>query len=96
MQKVGVKMRIIRVSAVWCPSCLIMNKVWKKIEIDYPDLKIEKYDYDLDEEIIEKYQIGKVLPVVIFLSQNNQELERMVGEVRYEELVAAINRYQNE
>ena len=89
-------MKIMRISAVWCPSCLIMNKIWKKIEVDYPGLKIEKYDYDLDEEIVEKYQVGKILPVVIFFNKNNQELERMVGEVCYEELITAIDRYQNE
>lgn len=89
-------MKIIRISAVWCPSCLIMNKIWKKIEVDYKDLDIEKYDYDLDEEIVEKYQVGKVLPVVIFINKNNQELERMAGEVSYEKLTSTIDRYRNE
>ena len=89
-------MKIIRISAVWCPSCLIMNKLWKKIEGDFPNLEIEKYDYELDEEIVEEYQVGKVLPVAIFLDKNNQELERMVGEASYEKLVTAIDRYQNE
>lgn len=89
-------MKIIIISAVWCPSCLIMNKLWKKIKLEYDDLNIEKYDYDLDSDIVSKYEIGEILPVVIFLDKENNELERIVGEASSSKLVSTINRYYDE
>ena len=46
-------MKIIRISAVWCPACLVMKGVWKKI--DTSSYEIIDYDYDIDSEIIEIY-----------------------------------------
>lgn len=79
-------MKVIIVSAVWCPSCLVMNKIWKKISADYPNVEIIKYDYDLDEDIVLKYNIGETLPVYIFLD-NEEEVGRIEGETTYEEIV---------
>ena len=39
----------------------------------------------MDEEEVEKYNPGKVLPVFIFL-KDDKEIDRLVGEVSYEEL----------
>jgi hypothetical protein len=73
-----------------------MNKLWKKIKLEYDDLNIEKYDYDLDSDIVSKYEIGEILPVVIFLDKENNELERIVGEASSSKLVSTINRYYDE
>lgn len=55
-------MEVIRISAMWCSSCLIMkskfNEIAKELNIDVIDL-----DYDIDD--IEKYKVGDVLPVII-------------------------------
>ncbi len=72
--------RLIVISAVWCPSCLILNKMLKQIEKDYSDIEIVKYDYDLDEDEIEKYDIGKTLPVLIL------DDKRLIGEKSYDEI----------
>lgn len=68
-------MKMIVISAVWCPSCLILKKQLKNIQQNYPEIEIEKLDYDLDEEMIKKYQVGKILPVII--APNNA---RLIGE----------------
>ena len=75
--------KIIIISAVWCPSCLILNKEIKNIKNDFPNLEIEKLDYDLDD--IEDYNVGKILPVII-LEENNTEINRLIGEKTYEEI----------
>ncbi len=75
--------KIIIISAVWCPSCLILNKEIKNIKNDFPNLEIEKLDYDLDD--IENYNVGKILPVII-LEENNTEINRLIGEKTYEEI----------
>ena len=79
-------MKLIVVSAVWCPSCLILSKQLKKIKEDYPELEIVKYDYDFDEEIVEKYNVGEKLPVMIVLDDAGNEVRRLVGEKKDEEI----------
>lgn len=79
-------MKLIVVSAVWCPSCLILSKQLKKIKEDYPELEIVKYDYDFDEEIVEKYNVGEKLPVMIVLDNAGNEVRRLVGEKKDEEI----------
>lgn len=86
-------MRIIKIGAMWCPGCLVMKKVWKNILSDYPELNIIELDYDMDGQEVEKYNPGKVLPVAIFMNDNDQELERVIGEVKEELLRKKISEY---
>ena len=74
---------VVIISAVWCPSCLILNKHIKQLKKEYPDLILKKLDYDLDEEEIKQYNIGTKLPVII--AKNNNIENRLVGEKTYEE-----------
>ena len=77
-------MTIIKIGALWCGACLITNKAWNELKKNYHFEAIE-YDYDLDEEEVEKYSVGKVLPVFLFY-KNNEEVGRLVGEVNYSDL----------
>ena len=77
---------IIIVSAIWCPSCLLIKKHLKKLKQEYPSIIIETLDYDLDEEKIAKYKIGDILPVVI-IENNNQEIKRIIGEKNKKEIL---------
>lgn len=81
--------KIVVISAVWCPSCLILNKQLKQIKENYKDLEIIKLDYDFDEELVEKYNVGKKLPVII-LEDDNQEIRRLTGEKEYSEITSFI------
>ena len=72
--------KITIISAVWCPSCLILKKNIKKLQENYQDLEIEILDYDLDEEEVEKYNVGDKLPVIIYNDA------RLIGEKTYEEI----------
>lgn len=83
-------MELIVISAVWCPSCLVMKKIIKDIETNYTDLKIIKYDYDLNEDDIKDYNVGDNLPLFILL-KDGKEISRMSGEHSYEEMVNFIN-----
>ena len=80
------KNKLLVISAVWCPSCLILNKHLKRIKEEY-DIDINKLDYDLDEDEVEKYNIGEKLPVMILLDQDNNETKRVIGEKTYEEII---------
>ena len=86
-------MKVIRINAMWCGGCLSMHKVWKKIENEYPDIEIVNYDYDMDEDIIQQYNPGTLLPVAIFF-KDEKEKERLNGEKTFEEIVEVINKYK--
>lgn len=86
-------MKIIKIGAIWCPGCLVMKKVWNKICNNY-DLDITELDYDMDSEEVKKYNVGNVLPVVIFVNKNNNELERLIGEQKESKLIEIIEKYR--
>jgi len=82
-------MKIIRVSAVWCPSCLYTYHIYQSIQKKYPDIVYQEYDYDMDDEIVSTYQIGNVLPVHIFLVEE-EEVGRLIGEKKETDFIDII------
>lgn len=82
-------MKIVRINALWCSGCLYMKKVWKEVETIYPNLDIETYDYDMDEDIVKNYNPGDILPVVIFY-KDGEEYKRLTGEKKKEEIIEVI------
>ena len=83
-------MKIIKFGAVWCPGCLVMKPVWKKVEEKYPNLDIIEYDYDIDEDEVNIYNVGDKLPVVIKLDDNGSEIGRLIGEKKENEIIEFI------
>ena len=86
-------MKIIKIGAIWCPGCLVMKKVWNNITSDI-ELDIQELDYDMDNDEVSKYNVGNVLPVLIFIDNAGNELERVVGEKTENELRGLINKYR--
>lgn len=79
-------MKIIIINAMWCPGCLISKSIWNEIKLLYPNIEYINYDYDLDEEDIIKYNIGDIVPVVIF-EKDNIEIKRIIGEKSKKEIL---------
>lgn len=86
-------MKIVRINAMWCGGCLAMHKVWKKISEEYPDIDIISYDYDMDEDVVQKYNVGTLLPVAIFFN-GDEEVYRLNGEKTKEEIKEIIDKYK--
>lgn len=82
-------MRLIKISAIWCPACLVMNNRLNKILRGY-DIDVIDYDYDVDEEMVSKYNIDKILPVLIFES-DGEEVKRLIGEISEKQLIKEIS-----
>lgn len=82
-------MKIVKINAMWCSGCLYMKKVWKEVDSIYPDLDITTYDYDMDEEIVQTYNPGTILPVCIFY-KDNKEYKRLNGEKKADEIISII------
>ena len=82
-------MKIIKITASWCPSCLIMNQVIDDIVSKY-NLEMIGLDFDLDQDEVEKYNVDTILPVLIKMDDNNNEISRIKGEHSKKEIEAFI------
>ena len=80
-------MKIVKIGAMWCPACIIMNKFWKEIKEEFNSFEFIDYDIDMDEDKIDKYNPGDTLPVIIMIN-NDKEIKRLVGERKKEEVVS--------
>jgi len=89
-------MKILKFGAIWCPGCLVMRPLWKKIEEEYIWLETEYFDFDKDKEAVSKYQIDTKLPVFIFLGRDGGELYRIQGERSKKEIMQLINQYREQ
>ena len=87
-------MKIIKIGAIWCPGCLVMKKIWKSILEKYPNLNLIELDMDMNSEEVKKYNPGKVLPVIIFLDDKDNELERLIGEQKEKDITDIIDKYK--
>ena len=67
---------------MWCTSCIVTKKDWDKIKENYEYLE---YDYDMDEDKIKEFDVGKILPVIIVF-KDDKEITRIVGEKKKEEI----------
>ena len=83
-------MKIIKISTIWCPACIITNNAFNKLKNDY-SFELEELDYDFDD--IEEYHVGDILPVLIFM-KDNKEVDRLIGEKNYKEIEEVIKKYE--
>lgn len=82
-------MKIVKISAIWCGACLIMNKVWNKLKGEYNFEAIE-FDYDMDEDEVKDYNPGDILPVFI-VYDGDKELIRVTGEFSVDEFISKLS-----
>ena len=85
-------MKILKFNAVWCSGCLVMKKTMKEIEELYPNIEIESYDYDIDQDQVEKWNIGEIIPVLVFTDEKYNEISRLIGEKTKKEIIKEIER----
>ena len=78
-------MRVVKINAIWCSGCLVMNKIWKNITKKY-EIETLNLDYDMDEDEVSKYNVGDTLPVFIFFD-GEKEIDRVIGEVSEKEML---------
>lgn len=81
-------MKVVKITALWCSGCLIMNKVWNKV-LEEENIETISLDIDMDEEEALKYNPGKILPVFIFY-KDDVELQRVIGEKSFDEMMGII------
>lgn len=84
-------LRVVKISAIWCNGCLVMNKIWNNI-LKKKDIKTISLDYDMDYDEVRKYNPGNILPIFIFFI-DDVEKERVVGEKKESEMLEIIEKY---
>ena len=82
-------LKIVRISAMWCPACIIMNKFWSNVEKEFSNIEFVTYDLDMDEDVVKEYTPGDILPVLIAF-EDRKELKRTVGEKNLEDTMKFI------
>lgn len=87
-------MKMIRISAIWCTSCLITYQTWKKIQEEYKDFEYIEYDYDTDSEV-QEFNIGTIIPAIIILDNDNKEITRIIGEKSQKDIKKVIDEVIN-
>ena len=81
-------MKLVKISAMWCMSCIIMNNLLDDVLSKYNVLfDTEDIDYDMDSSLVSLYDVGSVLPVYI-LMDSSLEVARLVGEVSEGSLIS--------
>jgi len=83
-------MKIIKISALWCPGCLVINNSINKIKKEF-NIEVIEYDYDFDD--VEKYNVGNVLPVLIFV-KDGEEVYRLIGERSYKDIREVVEKWR--
>lgn len=81
-------MKLVKISAMWCMSCIVMNSLFDDVLSKYNVLfDIEDIDYDMDSDLVSLYDVGSVLPVYILMN-SNKEVARLVGEFSEDRLIS--------
>jgi thiol-disulfide isomerase/thioredoxin len=80
-------MKIVRISAIWCSSCIVTYNSWCSIKKKYPNIEFKEIDYDMDD--IEPYQVKEILPVTIFY-KDQKEVFRIEGEYKEQDIERVI------
>lgn len=85
-------MKLVRISAIWCTSCILTYKDYQKIKEEYKNYTYEELDYDMDD--ITKYDVKDILPVII-IYKDDKEVTRITGEKRYKEIKNILEKVGN-
>ena len=89
-------MKVLKFNAIWCSGCLVMKPIIKQIEEQYPDIEFIDYDYDIDEDMVNKWDVGTLIPVMIFLDENDNEITCLRGEKTKKEIEKVIEEIKSE
>lgn len=80
--------KAIVVTALWCPSCLMMRPRYQYV-LEYHDIPYQEFDFDLDGAKFASYHIGETIPVLIIF-EDEIEIYRAVGEKSMAELMKIV------
>lgn len=81
--------KILKFSAIWCGPCRVLASNLK----NFNRVPIKEIDCDEDEEMVSKYNIRNI-PTLVFLGEDEMELERTTGLVTIDQINKIIDKYE--
>jgi len=72
--------KIMLITAVWCPSCLIMRPRYQAYVQKHLEFSFEEVDFDDNPSLVKKLSVAKTLPVAIIYT-GEREVVRLIGEL---------------
>ena len=82
-------MKLLKIGALWCKECAIMEPMWQEIEKEVPELQSEYFESDERPDLLKKYNI-KEIPTFIFFNKDDKEILRLEGLQNKEELIKIV------
>ena len=84
---------VYRFTADWCGPCKVLAPTLEKIANEYKDQTVEIRTVNVDEnqELTQKYGVRSI-PTLVF-EKAGQEVDRTVGNQKYEDIVSRIKQY---
>lgn len=77
-------MEVVVISALWCPSCLKMKKVYQELE-KFLKINFLYLDIDFDSDEVSNYNNLDKLPILI-IKNNGNEIKRIIGEHNFNDI----------
>lgn len=81
--------KILKMSAEWCGPC----RVLKQNLVNFTRVPVEEINVEENQEAVTKYKIRNI-PVLIYLDENGNELERTVGLQTLDQINSIIDKYE--
>ena len=78
-------MEVILITAIWCTSCLIMKPRYQELVKKHGITKFTELDFDMNEEEVDRFNIGHTLPVCVIIKEEKEE-KRIIGEKKVKEI----------
>jgi len=71
-----------------------MKPRWREVEAENPWLETRYFEYDDSKETVDRWGVGRNLPIFIFLTKDGKEIIRLTGEPSKTELLNIINEHK--
>lgn len=85
-------LKVIKMGAVWCPPCQILNKVFDKIAAATEGVEFVHVDIDEEPELAEKFEVRSV-PTIIF-EVDGVKVDTIVGLVAEQTIIDKIEEHK--
>ncbi len=89
----GVKIKVLKFYADWCPPCKAMKPEYEKVKKEYKHIEFEEIDVDKNKEKANDYNV-KGIPLIV-IEKNGEKIQTQVGYMSRNDLIKLIEKAPN-
>jgi thioredoxin 1 len=86
---VGQKAMLLEFGSTTCASCVEMGKLLRKVKDEHPQSHVYFIEVYNDQHVMRNYGV-QMIPTQIYLNEKGEEVDRHIGVLNYEQLVAKL------